>query len=116
MMWVCVKQKNILEDAPETDSHEVMEQGMDQKWKNAFWNQVIFGGTLASDKGSWGNPGQTEMFLSFGALSIYNCSLQCKEMSKNSTLQNENIIDGFLGKPTLLATAQETVAREWIIL
>ena len=52
------------------------------------------------------------MFLSFDALSIYNCSVQCKEMSKNSTLQNENMIDGFLGKPTLLATAQETVARE----
>jgi hypothetical protein len=26
--------------------------------------------------------------------------------------KNENVIDGFLGKPTLLATAQETVARE----
>ena len=92
-------------------------------------------GTLASDKLRSPNlgieknchwtvlgddPGQRETFLSFDALSIYNCAVQCKEMSKKKHFakicKNENVIDGFLGKLTLLATAQETVAREWIML
>ena len=57
-------------------------------------------------------PDQRRHFCSFDALSIYNCSVQCKEMSKKCTLQNENVIGGFLGKPTLLATAQEAVGGE----